>query len=292
MNLDGIDVFVKVVQAGSFTVAARQLGMPVTTVSGKVAALEKRLGITLIHRTTRKLNVTESGEAFYKRCVRALAEVEAGEKELTNARSEPEGVLRLTATADVARVLLAPIITDYLKAYPKVRVEIIATNRLVDLIGEGVDLGFRFGSLKDSTMIARKFISTGASLWASAAYIKKKGAPRHPRELSKHAGVSYSSMAFDKIRLQREGEEIEVPFQGRLLVDDMEVIKTFVMQGQGIGLIPDFLCEDESQMGKLVKVLPQWGWGSFQLSFVYPAQRFIAPKVQAFIESALNHLRK
>lgn len=292
MNLDGIDIFVKVVQAGSFTLAARQLGMPVTTVSGKIAALEKRLGVTLIHRTTRKLNVTEAGEAFYKRCVRALAEVEAGEKELTSARSEPEGVLRLTATADVARVLLAPIVTDYLKSYPKVRVEIIATNRLVDLIGEGIDLAFRFGSLKDSTMIARKFIETGASLWASPGYIKKKGAPRHPRDLGKHSGVSYSSMAFDKIRLQRNDEEIEVPFQGRLLVDDMEVIKTFVLQGQGVGLIPDFLCEEENQSGKLVKVLPQWGWGVFQLSFVYPAQRFVAPKVHTFIESALNHQRK
>ena len=290
MNLDGIEVFVKVVQAGSFTLAAKQLGMPITTVSGKVAALEKRLGITLIHRTTRKLSITEAGEAFYKGCVRALAEVEIAEKQVSNTRLEPEGVLRVTATADVARVLLTPIVNTYLKNYPKMSVEIVATNRIVDLVGDGLDLAVRVGSLKDSTLIARKFIETSASLWASSSYIKKKGMPKHPRDLMKFDGIGYSSFS-DKIRLERDGEKIEVPFSSRIRVDDMEIIKSFVLQGNGIGLIPNFLCEDESQSGKLVKVLPQLSWGSFPLSFVYPAQRFVAPKIQAFIECAFNHIR-
>lgn len=291
MNLDGIDVFVKVVQAGSFTQAAKLLGMPITTVSGKVAALEKRLGITLIHRTTRRLNMTEAGEAFYKGCVKALAEVEQVEKQLTSGRVEPEGILKITATADVARLILTPIVTTYLKNYPKTRIEILATNRVVDLVGEGIDLAIRVGPMRDSTLIARKFIETSASLWSTQGYLKKNGAPKHPRDLIKFDTVGYSSFSDEKLRLEKGGEKIEVPISSRIRVDDMEVIKSFVLQGGGIGLIPDFLCEDENQSGKLVKVLPQWGWGSFHLSFVYPAQRFVAPKIQTFIESAFNHIR-
>jgi DNA-binding transcriptional LysR family regulator len=291
MNLDGIEVFVKVVQAGSFTLAAKQLGMPITTVSGKVAALEKKLGITLIHRTTRKLSITEAGETYYKGCVRALAEVEIAEKQVSNTRMEPEGTLRITATADVARVLLAPIVNAYLKNYPKVRVEIVATNRVVDLVADGLDLAVRVGPLKDSTLIARKFVETSASLWASSSYIKKNGIPKHPRDLIKFDGVGYSSFSDEKLRLERDGEKIDVPFTSRIQVDDMEIIKSFVLQGNGIGLIPNFLCEEESKSGKLVKVLPQWGWGSFHLSFVYPAQRFVAPKVQAFMECAFRTIK-
>ena len=291
MNLDGIEVFVKVVQAGSFTLAAKQMGMPITTVSGKVAALEKRLGITLIHRTTRKLSITEAGEAFYKGCVRALAEVENAEKQVSNARLEPEGTLRITTTADIARVLLAPIVNTYVKTYPKVRVDILTTPRIVDLVGEGLDLAMRVGTLRDSTLIARKFIDTSASLWVSSAYAKKRGVPKHPRDLIKFDGIGYNTFADGTIHLERDGEKMEAPFPSRIQADDMETIKSFVLQGNGIGLIPNFLCEEESQSGKLVKVLPHWGWGAFHISFVYPAQRFVAPKVQAFMECAFNHIR-
>lgn len=291
MQLDGIDIFVKVVQAGSFTKAAKSLGMPLTTVSGKVALLERRLGVTLLHRTTRQLNLTEAGEAYFKRCLRVLEEVEAAERELTTQRNEPEGTLRLTATIDVGHIFLPPIVKAYLKLYPKTRVEMIATNRLVDLVGEGVDLAIRIGPLKDSTMIARKFLDSQASLWASAAYVKKHGLPKHPRDLEKHACIGFVSDKNNRIRLSRNGESLDVAFPSRIVVDDMEAMKVFVMQGDGIGLIPHFLCEEEMRLGKMVRVLPQWSWNAMQLSFVYPAQRFVAPKVQAFIECALKNLK-
>ncbi|MEK2644499.1 LysR family transcriptional regulator [Bdellovibrio sp. BCCA] len=291
MQLDGIDIFVKVVQAGSFTKAAKLLGMPLTTVSGKVALLEKRLGVTLLHRTTRKLNLTEAGEAYFRRCLRVLDEVEAAEKELTTKRSEPEGTLRITSTIDVGHIILPPIIKEYLKRYPKMRVELVATNRLVDLISEGVDLAIRIGSLKDSTMVARRFLESQASLWASAAYVKKHGLPKHPRDLEKHQCISFSAEKNNNIRLSRQGETQTVAFPSRIVVDDMESTKAFVMQGDGIGLIPQFLCEEEARQGKLIPVLPQWTWGSLSLSFVYPAQRFVAPKVQSFIECALKSLK-
>lgn len=284
MNLDGIDVFVKVVQAGSFSGAAKLLKMPVTTVSGKVAALEKRLGTTLIHRTTRKLSVTQAGEAFFQRCVKALDEIVAGESEIENVKSEPEGVLKITTVADVGHTLLPPIIAGYLKKYPKMKVELILTSRIVDLVGEGVDLAIRIGKLKDSTMMSKQYRESKGSLWATPAYIKKYGMPSHPRDLKKHHFIKFSS-SFNPMKLTNGKETIEVIVDGRITVDDMQAVKAFTLQSEGIGMISNFLCEKEEASGKLIKVLPNWNWAFFfLLTFVYPPQRFVSPKVQSFIE--------
>ena len=161
--------------------------MPLTTVSGKVASLEKRLGITLIQRTTRKLNITQAGDAYFKHCVRALEEMNAGEKEILTTRSEPEGLLRITAPPDLGHSLLPAIVRNYLKTYPKAQIELLLTDRVVDLVGEGVDLAIRVGPLKDSSLIARKFRDGEVFFWASSSYVAKRGSPRHPRDLTEHS---------------------------------------------------------------------------------------------------------
>jgi DNA-binding transcriptional LysR family regulator len=284
MNLDGIDVFVKVVQVGSFSGAAKILSMPVTTASGKVAALEKRLGTTLIHRTTRKLNVTQAGEAFFQRCVKALDEIVAGENELDTVKAGPEGLLRITTVADVGNILLPRYIDSYLKKYPKMSVELILTNRVVDLVGEGVDLAIRVGKLKDSTMISKRFLETKGGLVATPGYLKKYGIPLNPRDLKKHQFIKFSS-GFSPLTLTNGKEHFELTPTGRIMVDDMQASKAFVLQGEGIGMLPSFLCEQELKNKKLVKITPSWNWNIyFTLSFVYPAQRFVSPKVQSFIE--------
>lgn len=284
MNLDGIDVFVKVVQTGSFTAAAKLLKMPVTTVSGKVAALEKRLGTTLIHRTTRKLSVTQAGEAFFQRCVKALDEIVGGVSEIENVKAEPEGLLKITTVADVGHTLLPPIINGYLKKYPKMKVELVLTSRIVDLVGEGVDLAIRIGKLKDSTMMSKQFRESKGGLWATPAYIKKYGMPSHPRDLKKHSFIKFSD-SFSPMKLTNGKEIIEVIVDGKITVDDMQAVKSFTLQGVGIGMISNFLCESEETSGKLIRVLPNWNWAVFfLLTFVYPPQRFVSPKVQSFIE--------
>lgn len=285
MNLDGIDVFVKVVQSGSFTQAAKLLNMPITTVSGKVASLEKRLGITLLNRTTRKLHLTENGEAFFKRCVAAMAEIQAGENELSTSKSELEGLLKITSSLDVGQILLPPLMRSFLKEHPKLQIELSLTNRIVDLVGEGVDLAIRIGKLKDSTLIARKFIDAQGCLWASPSYIKKFGQPQQPKQLKEHKFVNFSRVD-SKIKLTKNNVVIEVEPIGQIKVDDMSTLKTFVLGGDGIGLIPDFLCEEEEASGKLVRIMPTWTSGMISLSFVYPPQRFVSPKVRAFIEWA------
>src|SRR5262245_55416192 len=189
---DAIAVFVKVVEAGSIATAARRLGMPKTTVSAKVAGLEKRLGVRLIQRTTRKLRMTEAGEKYFHHCAIATREVELGEAALQSAKQKPSGVLKVTAPADLGHAVLPRIIRAYTAKYPDVSVELVVTNRVVDVVEEGVDLAIRWaGALTDSSLIARRFIETRSNLWASPKYMKTFGKPTHPRELANAAFLAH-----------------------------------------------------------------------------------------------------
>ena len=287
MDLDDIAVFVKVVQAGSFSKAARLLDMPNTTVSAKVARLEKRLGVTLIQRTTRKLHITPAGQAYFARCMRGLAEIETAEAEISSATAEPRGVLRITVTGDVAHSLLPPIASEYVRRYPRLEIEVIVANRVVDLVGEGIDLAIRAAELKDSTLVARRFLSFTVDLWASPDYLERRGTPRTPAELESHDCLVFSRLARQQLRLTDGRQKAELPSNGRITVDDMETLRAFVLQGAGIGTLPSFLCSPYVREGTLLRVLPKWTWITGALSFVYPSQPFVPAKVRAFIDLAL-----
>lgn len=292
-KLDGIEVFVKVVQSGSFSGAARLLGMPVTTVSGKVASLERRLGVTLLHRTTRKLSVTQAGETYFDHCVRALDQVNEAERSLFSAKTEPEGLLRVTAPPDIGHLILPQIVREYLKKYSKVRIELILTNRIVDLVGEGVDLAIRAGPMKDSTLVSRKFVDLAIALYANSTYVKKNGLPRHPKELSEHSFIAFRPFTDTLKLINNRGETFKAVLKARLTVDDIETIKIFIASGEGLGISSPFICESEIANGKFVRVLPTWdldfNFGpKSSLSFVYPSQKYVSPKIQAFIEVAIQ----
>jgi DNA-binding transcriptional LysR family regulator len=283
VDLDGIAVYVKVVQAGSFSAAARQLGIPNTTVSAKVARLEKRLGVQLIQRTTRKLHVTPAGRAYFERCVRGLEEIETAEAEVTLSAAEPRGLLRITAPGDVAHGLLPPFIRRFLEGYPRTQVELIVANRVVDLLAEGVHLAIRAAALRDSTLGARRFMSYTGGLWASAAYLRKHPAPKSAEELDRHECIAFPRFSGKALRLTDGRGHVEVALKGRLAVDDFETLRQFVVQGRGIGMMIDYLAREAG----LVPVLPRWSWARGALSFVYPGQRFVPANVRAFIDMAL-----
>jgi DNA-binding transcriptional LysR family regulator len=288
VDLDDIAVFVKVVQAGSFSQAARLLGMPNTTVSAKVARLEKRLGVTLIQRTTRKLHVTPAGQAYFARCMRGLAEIETAEAEITLARAEPRGTLRLTATGEVAHSVLPPLVSRYKKAHPHVTVEMIVTNRVVDLIGEGVDLAIRAAELKDSTLVARKFMAITWGLWASPDYLSEREMPRSPSDLQKYEAVLFSRLPAERLRRLDGAQKGDLALNGRIVADDLEAVQAFVLHGEGIGALPEFLAHEAVERRVLVRILPELTWTAGALSFVYPSQQFVPAKVRAFIDLALN----
>lgn len=283
MDLDGIAIFVKVVQAGSFSGAARLLRVPNTTVSAKVARLEKRLGVTLIQRTTRKLNVTPAGRAYFERCVRGLEEIEAAEAEVALSTTEPRGLLRVTAPGDVAMGMLPPIVSRFLKTHPRTRVEVMVANRVIDLVAEGVHLAIRAAALRDSTLVARRFMPFRGALWASRTYLNRKGVPKTPGELEQHDCLVFPRFSAQPLRLTDGRSRVEIGLKGRLAVDDPQTLRNFILQGDGIGTLPDFLAHDTP----LVRVLEKWTWTSGALSFVYPGQRFVPANVRAFIDTAL-----
>lgn len=286
MELDAISVFVKVVQAGSFSQAARLLGMPKTTVSAKVAGLEKKLGATLIQRTTRKLNITQAGEAYFRRCVQALEELKAAESEVTSSQTEAQGVLRVTASVDMGHTLLPFLVREFLKKNPRMEVDLVVTNRVVDLVGEGVDIGIRAGELEDSSMIAKRFVGASMECYAAPAYLKKNGTPQSPKDLEQHEFVRFSEVSSGQFVLTDGKAQVSPKVRGRISADDPETVKAFVLMGDGIGALPGFICEDEIRRGKLIRVLPKWRLGSGHFALVYPAQKFVPPKIRAFLDAA------
>ncbi len=288
MELDSIAVFVKVVEAGSFSEAARLLKMPKTTVSAKVAALERRLGVTLIQRTTRKLHITDAGQNYFRHCAIAISEIEKGESELSAGTSKPKGVLKITAPADLGHTLLPKIVCAYRKQFPDVRLELVVTNRIVDLVGEGIDLAIRAGELKDSSLIAKKFFDNSINFWASPAYIKKHGQPTHPNDLKKHDFIAHVALK-ESMVLSDGKTTVGLEMNPMIKVDDFETLKALLVLKEGIGVLPSFVPVREQRTKELVPLLPKWSLkntGGFW--FVYPSQKYSSPKVRTFIDLAIE----
>ncbi len=286
MDLNEITVFVKVVQAGSFTKAARELGMPNSTVSAKISALEKRLGVTLIQRTTRQLNITAAGESFFRSSVQGLQQLEAAETELIATRGEPQGVLRITAPVELGATLLPPILADYLKVNSGVKVDVQLSDERIDMLAGNFDLALRAGELKDSTLIAKKLGLVAFAVFAAPKYLKLNKAPREPNELKDHTCLQFSHLGTAEWKLTNGKATRVVPLPGRVVINDLNMVKTMAIAGLGVALLPSFFCRAEALSGKLVRVLEDWRTGLNPVHFVYPAQKFVMPKVSAFIELA------
>ncbi len=281
--MDNIHIFVKVVQAGSFTAAAKALQMPITTVSSKVAYLEKELKATLLQRTTRKIGLTEAGEIVFRRGLKSLEEIESIKNELAPSESEASGLLRVTAPADFAHGFMLPAIKSYLDAHPKVQIEMILTNKIVNLISEGIDLGIRIGDLKDSTMIARKYFTSTGGVYATPAYLKKNPKINSLSDLTNHNVIQYTRLA-GKQKFSNGKETQVLTLTGRFLADEMVTLKAMTLANSGIGLIPDHNCVEEVERGDLVRLFPKWTWVKINVSFVYPSQKYVPVKVKTFIE--------
>ena len=192
MDLNEIVVFARVVETRSFTAAAQQLGLPKSTVSRKIAQLEERLGVRLLQRTTRKLNLTEVGQAYYERCQRIVQDIAAAEQVVTDMQTAPRGLLRVTVPNDLGSTYLGALVADFLLAYPEIQVDLDLADRVVDLIEEGIDLGIRVGPLVESTLIARKLGAVQMRMCASSEYVAKRGAPATIAELADHDALVFA----------------------------------------------------------------------------------------------------
>lgn len=291
MDLNEIAIFIKVVQLGSFIQASKALNIPNSTVSSKVSSLEKRLGVTLIQRTTRKLSITDVGQAYYNRCLQGLEEIKTAESEISSTQGEPSGLLRITAPADMGRSILPDIISKYTDKYPKVSVETLLTDRRVDLLSEGVDLAIRAGVLKDSTLIAKKLGTSYFVPLASPKYLKQYGEPSHPRELKDHLIIHFPPMGTNEWRLFSPKGGFSATVRPRVIINDLYANFELALRGDGIALLPAYMCQREIHAKKLVRILPDWRTSVNPVHFVYAGQKFVSPKLSSFITFAQPYIK-
>jgi len=285
MDLNEIVVFARVVQAGSFVGASRELAMPKSTVSRKVAELEERLGARLLHRTTRKLSLTDVGRAYYQHAERVVAEMEEAERAVTLLQDAPRGLLRVSAPLNFG--YLGPLVTSFLAKYSEVELELVCTDRVVDLVEEGYDVALRVGVLADSTLVARSLGAIRSVIVASPALLDRRGRPGSPEELADYPCIAFGGGARTAWRVVRDGVVTTVKVEARLIVNDFEFLEDAARRGLGVAMIPNFRCIEDLRAGTLERLLPEWCSGETPLHAVYPSTRHLSPKVVAF----LDHLR-
>jgi len=290
MDLNQIAVFVRVVQAGSFSAAARQLNMPKSTVSRKVSELEQRIGARLLQRTTRKLGLTDAGRTYYERTSRIVGEIDEAEQAVGRMQAAPRGLLRVTAPLSFGA--LGPIVAEYLEKYKDVQVDLICTDRRVDLVEERFDLAIRAGPLEDSTLVGRKLGTLKRVLVAAPGYCKAHSTPRTPADLQKHACIAFGAGATPNVWiLETDGKQAAVRVTPRLSVNDMELMRDSALAGIGVALIGEFFCADDIRKGRLRHVLPDWHSPDVPLHALYPTTRQLSPKVVTFLDLLAKRLR-
>jgi DNA-binding transcriptional LysR family regulator len=288
-DLNEISIFVRVAQLGSFSGAARALGMPVSSVSRKVAELEARLGSNLIKRTTRKLNLSEQGLGFFERCAPLLQGLEEAEAGLTEMRVEPEGVLHVTAPVALGRGEFLDFIASFLSRNPKLRIELAVTNQYLDFVATQVDVAIRFGELADSGVIAKRLGSSQRVLVAAPAYLKERGRPRLPHDLSRHDCVLFSSKAEgSEWKLQSHRRRARIRVAGRVTANNLESVNELAVRGLGVALLPEPYLLAGSAAGQLERVLPAWTSAPIPVHAVYLDRKFAPAKVQAFLAALVG----
>lgn len=291
MDFNQAAVFVKVVQAGSFSAAARLLGLPTSTVSNRVATLEKRLGVMLLQRTTRRLHLTEAGTLYFEHAAAGLGHMLDAEAAVTESVGEPSGLLRVTAPADLGDHILAGMMHRMRRLHPKVRLDMLLLSRHVDLVAEGVDVAIRTGNLKDSSLIARH---AGIARWvpfASPEYLASAPPLDTPQALRHHCCLQFTPHGREAWTLYEANGSVVVPLTGQAMVNDVRVVRAMVEAGEGIALLPLYLCREACAEGRLVRVLPTWHARADPINIVYPRQRFMPPKLRAFTALAAHELR-
>lgn len=292
MDLNEIVVFAKVVETRSFTAAAQQLGLPKSTVSRKVAQLEERLAARLIQRTTRKLSLTEIGQAYYERCARIVSDISIAEQLVTDMQSTPRGLLKITAPIDLGAFRLGAVTAAFCAEHPDIYVHLDLADRVVDLVEEGMDLAIRFGPLGESSLVARRLSPISMGLYASPRYLARRPAPRDPDELADHdllAFVPHPRFAAWAL-VGPGGQTAELTPTARLTSNNLLAVREAVLAGGGIALLPSFAIDCPS-VSPLTPVLPEWRSVTGELFAVYPSTRNLSPKVRTFLDYLVEHLK-
>ena len=278
-------MFVRVVEAGSFSAAARDLNMGQPAVSKTIASLEDRLGVRLLTRSTRKLSPTEAGTAFYERAVRAIGEADEAEAAAQGAGAGLEGRLRVSAPVTFSRLHLVPKLGSFLDAHPKVQLDLLMDDRAVDLVAENIDVALRMGVLTDSALKARKLGQAERLVIASPSYLARRGVPRTPADLLEHDGIIYGQSSGGQEWLFRRGtSETSVYLRTRLKLSAAEGVREAVLAGQGFAIASRWMFTPELKSDEVVSILEEWTLPPIDLWVIYPSGRLTSAKARTFIK--------
>jgi DNA-binding transcriptional LysR family regulator len=287
-DLNDLYFFAAVVEHGGFSSAGRALGIPKSRLSKRIAQLEERLGVRLLQRTTRRFVVTEVGERFYGHCRAVLEEARAAQEAVDELRSEPRGVVRVSCPVSLVQTVVGHLLPDFLAENPKMQVRLQATDRRVDVIGEGFDVAIRVRSKldTDATLVVRTFGQSRVLPVASPDLLKQFGHPKTPSDLSSLPALSMSEHegAQSWELLDAQGERVVVDIQPRLVCGDFAALLQCAKRGIGVTLLPEFVCGPAVSRGELEVVLPDWSVPQGTMHFVYPSRRGLLPGVRAFVD--------
>nr|WP_178117632.1 LysR family transcriptional regulator [Pseudomonas sp. R5(2019)] len=276
-------LFVEVVKARSFRGAAEAMGMPNSTVSRRISGLEKAIGLRLLHRTTRKIELTEAGQLYFDRCKRIVDEARLAHEQLGEMLAHPSGLLRASLPVDFATVYLAPHIAEFARRYPGISFEFDLTPRQVDLVSEPVDVVIRMGEPADSHLIARKLASLPRRLYASPGYLQRYGEPEHPADLVHHECLRLRTLKTGSWQLSNHGKTIEVEVGGRFQLNSVGMIRRLATLDLGIAILPEAIAADDLQSGALRSILGQWQPNPIAV-YALTETRLLPAKTQRFIE--------
>lgn len=280
VDLHDVSAFLAVVESESFTKAAARLGVAKSAVSRRVQALEDALGVRLLHRTTRRLQPTDAGRAYAAKAARALESITEANETARDMGDAPRGLVRFTAPVDLAEALLPATLVRFAAKYPEIRVDVVATSRYVDLVAEGVDLALRFGSLPDSSLVARKLPAGRMVMLASKRYLSQHGTPKKLADLAEHDFVLFRAPSgIQRIDLLGPNGPESVEVRGRIGGDDLSFVRRAALEGAGIALLPTFIVFEALAEGELVSVLPKYVSPSGAGHLVFPSTRFLPKRV-------------
>jgi DNA-binding transcriptional LysR family regulator len=274
-----------VIDRGSMRGAAEALGVPKSTVGRRVAALERRLGVRLLERTTRQIHVTDAGKRYYDEAVVAVAALERAERAATDLQSAPKGTLRVAVPVNIGP-LVPPMLVEFARQYPELRVVVDVSDRAVDLVREGFDVALHAGTdrLRDSTLVSRRISQTAIQLFASGDYLRRRGTPRRPEDLLEHDCLVFGTSERATWELTRGRIKKKVQVHGRVAMNSQPALRDLAIAGMGIARLPEAVCREALARRQLEVVLPRFSTSPGGIFILYPGGRYVSPKVRAFVE--------
>ena len=291
-RLVAMEMFVRIVETGSFSAVARELGTTQPTISKQLTALEKQLKTRLLNRSTRSISLTEPGTAYYDRCKRIIDEVQEAEGALGRLQSSLIGALHVNSSIGLGQIFLTPLILKFQRQFPELTVELTLNDRYIDLVEEGVDVAVRLGRLTDSSLVARRLGSTRRLLVATRTYLAAHGTPLTPGDLVHHNCLLYAYLSTgNEWTFTGSDGEIRVRVQGNFKANNGHAIREALLADAGVALTPDWLIHDKLESGAVVALLPEFANAPLEINAVYPSGRHVSAKVRAFIEFLLAEFK-